>query len=455
MRPEQELADFVCETGYGDLPADGLEIVREVVLTNLGTIMGGARTPECQVVAQMATSMGGVPEASLLVWGGKAPAQQAAFVNAVMARSLDFDDSMAPGAHPGAAVVPAALAAAELVGGVNGKDFLAAVAVGIEVAIRMNLAEGQYDGFDPTGVCVPFGSTAAVAKLLGLSSDETRNALGLAFCRCGGSFQANVDGALAVRMIQGWVSETGVLCSRLAREGITGPANFLAGVYGYFHLFGRDRMTADDLLSGLGSEYRFDRLVFKKYPSCGGTLSSTELILNLMAEEHLAADEVERVEVKVTPYIYRLVGHPFQPGGNPKVSAQFSIRYCVANALVRGSSKLAHFEVEAISDPRVLELVNKVEVMPEPALDARHHSAAEMRVITRKGREYLRTTDLAPGFPGNPLSQEDHRARYWDCVDFAASAGVDVSRAADILEAVSRLEDMADVRELIRLLTPA
>lgn len=455
MKSEKELVEFVCRTGYDDLPADGLEIVREVVRTNLGTIMAGARAPECEIVARMAGVLNGSPESTILVRGGKVPAQQAAFVNAVMARSLDFDDSMAPGAHPGAAVVPAALAAAELVGGVNGRDFLAAVAVGIEVAVRMNLAESQYDGFDPTGVCVPFGSTAAVAKVMALSPDETWNALALAFCRCGGSFQANVDGALAVRMIQGWTSETGLVCSRLAHEGVTGPANFLEGVYGYFHLFGRDRMKADDLLVGLGSEYRFDRLVFKKYPSCGGTLSSTQLILDLIAEEGLAAEEVERVEVRVTPYIYRLVGHPFQPGDNPKVSAQFSIRYCVANALLRRSSRLAHFEAEAVKDPRVLALVKKVEVTPDPALNARHHSAAEMRVVTREGREYFGRSDLAPGFPGNPLSKEDHLSRYWDCVDFAAGTGVDTSRAGDILEAVARLEEKDDVCELIALLAPA
>ena len=210
----------------------------------LGTTIAGSSAEGCETVVEMARELGGKPEASILVHGDKVPAQQAAFANAVMARALDFEDSMAPGAHAGAAVVSAALAAAELVGGVSGADFLAAVAVGTELAVRMNLGEAEYDGFDPTGVCVPFGSTAAAARILGLSEGETWNALALAFCRCGGSFQANVDGALAVRVIQGWVAETGVTCARLAGRGITGPRNFLDGVYGYFHLFGRDRVGA-------------------------------------------------------------------------------------------------------------------------------------------------------------------------------------------------------------------
>ncbi len=220
----------------------------------------------CQTFVESARELGGRPEASILVHGDKVPAQQAAFVNAVMARALDFEDSIAPGAHPGAAVVSAALAAAELAGGVSGADFLAAIVVGTELAIRLNLGESEYDGFDPTGVCVPFGSTAAAARLLGLSEGETWNALALAFCRCGGSFQANVDGALAVRAIQGWASETGVTCARLAGAGITGPRDFLEGVYGYFHLFGRDRVGAEKVLPGLGTDYQVDRLVVQEVP---------------------------------------------------------------------------------------------------------------------------------------------------------------------------------------------
>ena len=114
---------------------------------------------------------------------------------------------------------------------------------------------------------MPFGSTAAAARIMGLSREETWNALALAFCRCGGSFQANVDGVLAVRVIEGWVAETGITCARLASRGITGPPNFLEGIYGYFHLFGRDRMTGAQVLAGLGAEYRDSSLAAAMHSS--------------------------------------------------------------------------------------------------------------------------------------------------------------------------------------------
>ena len=289
---------------------------------------------------------------------------------------------------------------------------------------------------------------------MGLSEEATWNALALAFCRCGGSFQANVDGALAVRVIQGWVAETGVACARLAGRGITGPTDFVEGVYGYLHLFGRDRVSGGSIVSGLGSDYRVGDLVFKKFPSCGGTQASTQLILDLMAEEALGADDVEHIEVTVPPYIHRLVGHPFVVGSNPKVNAQFSIRYCVANALSRATPRLAHFEEDAIRDPRVLRLAERVEVVPDAALDARGHTAVDMRVWTKDSREYLRRTDVAPGFPQKPLTEEEHLRRFLDCVEFAENP-MGAERVTAVIDWVAGLEEEEDVRRLVPMLLQA
>jgi 2-methylcitrate dehydratase PrpD len=399
----------------------------------------------------MAKEAGCAPEATILVHGGRALAQQVAFANAVMARALDFCDAVVPGAHLGTAIIPAALAAAELAGGATGADFMAAVAVGTELSLRLNLGEPEYDGFDPTGVCAPFGAAAAAARMLGLNETQTWNALALAFCRCGGSFQANVDGALAVRVIEGWAAQIGVECARLAGRGITGPKNFLEGIYGYLHLFGRDRIPAASITAGLGIDYQARKLVFKKFPSCGATQASTQMILDLMTEEAIGADDVERIELTVPPYIHKLVGHPFEVGSNPKVNAQFNVRYCVANALVRGASRLAHFEVESIGDRAVLGLAERIEAHPDAALDARGHTAVDMRVLTRDGREFLRSTDTAPGFPESPLTKQEHLSRFRDCLAFA-TVTVASGQADDIIDAVARLEDSEDVGELLALM---
>ena len=118
---------------------------------------------------------------------------------------------------------------------------IAALAAGAELGSRFNLSEAQYDGFDPTGICVNFAAAGAVARLIGLPPEGIRQALALAFNRCGGSFQSHVDGSLGVRITQAWVAEAGVTCAQFAQAGLTGPRNFLTGLYGYPHLYGCSR----------------------------------------------------------------------------------------------------------------------------------------------------------------------------------------------------------------------
>ncbi len=453
MGSEERLVAFVLNTRLGDIPETVLETVRRQVLAVIGTTIAGATAEGCETAVQLYRKLGGREEGTILVHGGKIPAHDAAFVNGVMARALDFCDSMAPGPHPGSSVITAALAASELAEGCSGGDFVASVAVGTEVAARLNLSEAAYDGFDPTGICVPLGAAAAAARILGLGRKETWDALALAFNSCGGSFQSHIDGSLGVRFVQGRVAQCGVLSARLASKGITGPRNFLDGVYGYFHLYGKDLFTGETALSGLGETYNLQRLVFKKYPSCALTAGSTELALALVTEEGLRAEDVERIDITVPPYTHKLVGHAFEIGDTPKVNAQFSIQYCVANAVLRGSSRLTHFEEDQIKDPRIAALTKKIHVLSDKTLEARGHTPLDMKVMTRSGKEYLRTLDVAPGFPGNPLTKKDHEQRFWDCIDFAERP---ISRrtAEKIVSFVDRIESLEDIRTLIPLLLP-
>jgi 2-methylcitrate dehydratase PrpD len=451
MKAEEKLVTFIHDTRFADIPPAALKTVRHQVLAVIGTTIAGATADGCSTAVQLYRELGGKQEATILVHGGKIPAHDAAFVNGVMARALDFCDAMAPGPHPGSAVIPAALAASELVGGCSGQDFITAVAVGTEVAARLNLSEAAYDGFDPTGICVPFGATAAASKILGLRQKELWNALALAFNYCGGSFQSHIDGSLGVRFVQGRVAQSGVISARLASKGITGPQNFLDGVYGYFHLYGKDMFTGEAVTSDLGERYDLLKLVFKKYPSCALTAGSTDVMLKLIAEKDLSADEIERIDITVPPYTYKLVGNTFEIGDNPKVNAQFSIQYCVANALLRKSSKLSHFEANNIKDPRIATLTKKINVIADKALEERGHTPLDMRVVMRSGKEYLRRVDIAPGFPGNALTKKDHEQRFWDCIDFA---GKPITResAERIVSRVNGIETIENISVLIPLL---
>lgn len=446
---EKRLVDYILNTAFKGLPNETVDIIKNVVLTVLGTTIAGAATEYSEALIGQAREWGGKQEATILIHGGKVPAYNAALVNSAMARALDFCDAMKPGMHVGSSSVPTALATAELAG-CSGKEFLTALLVGTEVAARIN-ASSNYDGFDPTGVCTIFATTAIAGRILHLDPRQMLNALALAFNRAGGSLQSNIDGSLAVRMIQGFASQTGIICAQLAQRGITGPKNFLQGIYGYFHLYAKDKYDSRTVIGELGERFELTQTIFKKYPSCVDTMTSTEAILDLVNRESLAPEDVAQIDIKVTPYAYELTGHQFRIGDNPKVNAQFSIQYCVANALLRGSPKLEHFDEHFIREPQIMKLIQKIQVVADPALEERGETATEVQVKTIDGIIYHRAIDTARGLPKNPLTTEEHLARFYDCIRYAGKS-LPQENIDKLLSLVNELEKVEDVRSLIPLL---
>ena len=220
MSPEQELARFVSTIQLADIPSEITSVAKQVLLTVCGTAIAGSTQDGISALRDVLTRQGGRPEATSFVYGDALPASSAALLNGTMARALDYCDAMKPGLHLGSSLVPAGLAPAQLNGGCSGADFMAALVAGMETGSRLNLTEATYDGFDPTGIAGVMGATATAARVVGLTEDQTLHALGLAFNRCAGSFQSNIDGSLAVRLIQGWVAEAAVQCVQLAQAAL-------------------------------------------------------------------------------------------------------------------------------------------------------------------------------------------------------------------------------------------
>jgi len=454
METEKRLAQYVTDTAYEDLPEKPIGVAKNVILTILGTTLAGAHAEGCGALVDQVRQWGGRKEATLLIHGGKVPAYNAALVNSTMARALDFCDGMVPGMHLGSSSVPTALAAVELAGGCSGKEFLTALVVGMEIASRLN-SVSIYDGFDPTGVCSILATAAIAGRIIRLDSQQMLNALALAFNKAGGSMQSNIDGSLAVRVIQGFVSQSGIISAEFAQRGITGPKNFLEGIYGYFHLYAKDRCLPEAVTQGLGKTFEVSKIMFKKYPSCGGTLAPTDAVLDLVKERDLTPENVERVEIKVSPHVYKLVGGRFKIGDNPKVDAQFNIQYCVANALLRKSSKLPHFDESYIRDPEIMQLIKKVHVSDDPTLEDPGRFVftvgARVRVTTRQGSIYDKSVDIPRGFPGNPLTHAEHMERFQDCVNYS-DRPLPKGNIEKIISMVDRLEETKDIRTLIPLL---
>src|SRR5690606_37998843 len=224
---------------------------------------------------------------------------------------------------------------------------------------------------------------------------QMHHALALAFNRAAGSFQSNIDGSLAVRFIQGFVSQNGVSCAQLAKRGITGPDNYITGLYGYYHLFCKDKRDDATLVDDLGSRWNMYQMGFKSAPSCGCTIAPTDLILQLVRQHPVDASNVEQIDITVGPPIYNLTGHDFVVGDNPTVNAQFNIQYCVANGLLRKAAKLEHFDPAQVTDPAVLALTKRIKVH----CDNSRITETTLVITTRDGQVYRAETSGPSGFP--------------------------------------------------------
>ena len=447
---EERLVKYILTAQHEHLPDEVIDTAKNLILTIIGTTIAGAMSEGCEALVNQIREWQGKKEASILIYGPKVPAFNAVLVNSFMARALDFDDGIRPGMHIGASVVPAALAASELAAGCSGKEFITAIVVGAEVADRINRIS-DYDGFDPTGICSIFAATAAASRILQLDEEQTWNALAIAFNKSAGSFQSNIEGALSVRLIQGFSSQGGIISAQLAQNGFSGPKSFLEGVYGYFHLYARDAADPEKVAGELGQRFELLQTIFKKYPSCFDTYASTEAALDLVQERAINPNDIDRIDIKVTPYVYKLVGGPFRIGKNPKVNAQFSIRYCVANALFRKSSKLEHFEEASVRDPQLINIIEKVNVFADPALDRRGETALDMRVTFKDRSVYNRSLDFPSGSPENPLNNEEHNDRFRSCINFAGEV-VPKKNIERLTTLVADLENLDDVRKMISLL---
>lgn len=453
--PEATIAAWASSLCYEDLPADVVAGMKLLLRTIIGTAVAGATADGCEDVVAQVMEWGGTTEASIWFHGGKVPVHAAALANSTMARALDICDFAVPGQHIGSSLVPVVLGMAERVGGVSGRTLIAAMTAGSEIAIRLGHV-ARLDGFDPTGACSIFAPTIAAGRILGLTEKQMANALALAFNKAGSSFQSNVDASLAVRVIQGFVSQDSIICAQLAQRNITGPKNWLTGIWGYYHLFCKDARNDSLLLGGLGEQWFARNFGYKTRPQCGATISSTDAVMDLLKAHPFEPEDVDRIDIHMAAEgPCSLVGSGFELGDNPQVNGQFNVRYCVANAIVRKTVRLAHFTNEAVADPQVGALAQRIHTHLTPELmEGRVELAARVAVEIRfqDGRILTCGADGPSGIGAKAKTEEQHLTDFHEHVNYGGKP-IAKDTANAIVSQISRLEEMEDVRDILCLLT--
>jgi 2-methylcitrate dehydratase PrpD len=348
-----------------------------------------------------------------------------ALIEGTAAHTVEVDDIYRDGIyHPGAPTIASAFA-------IN-KNLVRAIVVGYEISTRIGAAMGRahYRHWHNTGTIGCFGAAAAAAEALNLDRKRFAHALATVTTFAAGLQQAFRMDSMSKPLHAGRAAEAGVAAALMAREGVTGSLDVMAG----FAAAMGDNPDFEPGIATLGKDFHITRMTFKNHACCGHTFAAIDGALELKKRMNVEAKDIEAVEVAT----YRAgveVAHYEQP--RTPAEGRFSLKYVVATALTHGSVRLAAFENDRLNDSTTTSLMKKVSVSLDPELDAAFPRKRAARVAIRaKGRreEWLQPTRI--GDPEAPLSDRALEEKYFEL----AAPVIGEKKARETLERLWRLE---------------
>jgi len=411
--------------------------------------------------------MGGLKESSMVGFGGKVPATNAALVNGVLCARRDYDDTQLyyAGGHTSRSIIPTALAMAEREGNVNGRDFITAVALAHDLECRI-AASGR--GVTSWYMIYNFlGAAAAAGKILRLDENKMAECLSLAFHQiCGASIGGSADLGPLKGMSNGFACKAGVLSALLSNEGLGKTWDFLdPGRRGNFYdVFFHGVYAPSMVTLDLGKTYMGLTTSAKEYPCCHGQHAAIKAVLGLVKKHDLKAEDVESVTISVNIADYELLAMPEDRKRNPSnlIETQFSLYWSIANAVTYGEVNINNFTKKALQDRRVREMIPKIRCLPKIEFSRDQMSSAAPRttpvtaeIITSDGSVYV--SEVAPdellGGSKNAVTFEFIAQKFKECCLFSVKP-ISEKNQEIVIRMVENLEDTDDVGRIASLIAP-
>ena len=380
----------------------------------------------------------------------RAPAA-AALINGYFTHALELDDTHDDAVlHAGAAVVPAALAAAEIRGGVGGARFLEAVILGVEVSCRLGLATDLNlvdGGWIYSALLGHFGAAAAAARILSDDPDVLRCALGAAYTLTSGNHQSTREGAETKALQPAIAASNGLLAALMAAGGLKGVSQPFLGEDGLGRVYLHDKLDAAAFSGTLGDTPEIARLSFKPYPSCRLTHPAITAALDLHSDVGKQLDGDTTISLDVNPQAFNVVGktHAARMRPEKRLDAQFSIYWCVAVALAHGEVLPEHLVREVPPSPAVASWLGRIACRAAENTGDRDIGGC---VLTATGPFGMRTVrvDNAKGHPDNPVSDAELQAKF---AHHVALAGIPQARAGDLVRLGWEVDEARDASALL------
>ena len=432
----EKLSAIALDLKTEDMPASAYQAAIKLLVDTFGCAIAGHNQPGINEVRKLYVGYGGTPEADVFFSDVKLPLVNASFVNSAMIHALDYDDVYIPGTlHLSSTIVAPVLGAAKI-NGLSGKEFLAAIIVAVEVAGQLGIAEKSYrkgQQFLPSTLVNGFGAVAGMARAYGMDTEATIDAFGINYAQVCGNRQALLDRTTTKRLQGAFAARNAVCAIDLARSGITGPKHAFEGDAGYCSCYLDGAYTCNDF-NTTPYDLQIEQISFKRYPSCGACHNVQIAAENLIKEENLSPDDIERVEIFGCAE-NGIVGGPFTLSRTPQADVQFSAVWSVAHAIVRGNAKLKDYQNDSIiADAKVIEFCNKVSFTdmpdgltprskPAPYFPDFYVKPQGVIAHTKDGRTIIKCQAPADTFDPRNISLEDINDKFFDCCDFSGLGG--------------------------------
>ncbi len=426
------LASFVSSLRADAVPAATQQVLSKAVVDAIGCGLYGLTTPWGRTMREFASEQGGPAEAG--VWGGghRVSVGHSVLSSGTAIHSFDFDDHSRAKIHPGAVVVPVALALGERENA-PGSVVLAAIAAGYETMNRVsqaaNPSRARMRGWHLTGTCGTFAAAATASVILGLDTDTTASALGLAGTQSAGLWAFTSDASMSKRMHPGRAAQDGVTAALLARRGFEGPRYILEAEDGGFLFAMSDTPRPGRITEGLGTAWHAEATCFKPHACCGSNHACVDAAIEIMREHRLGIDDIERVVAGIPSVVQTQTGFDYQ--ADSVLNAQMSLRYNIAVAMCDGQAYLEQFTPQRIVEPRTVALAQRIEIEIDRDIDSAYPEiyGGRLTVVTRGGQTLSRQVDYSRGMPENPMTHEEIERKFMSL----AGVAVGQARAAKIL----------------------
>ncbi|MCX6149352.1 MAG: MmgE/PrpD family protein [Ignavibacteriales bacterium] len=429
----RQIAEFAVGLKYEDLPKEVIHEVKRYLYDSVGCAYGGYHTKDVNILRDIYKEMAGKPEATLFVFGDKIPAVNASLVNSLMIRALDFNDIYwkEDPSHP-SDIIPAAISVGEMVG-VSMKEIIVAIVLAYEFEQR--LCEFAVPGVRERkwhhATLTQFVSPIVAGKMLGLSVDQMVNSIGIS-----GSHNHTIGCPTAGKLtmmkntVDPMATQSGVFAALMAQKGYSGTEAVFEGKEGFMDCFfgwdtknqnvsparmqGREGTSEwgwnlDKLIGNLGKSYKILECSMKAFPTEALTHTHISCTLKVVTNNNISYDQIESVIVTTIARACDILFDPHKYRPESRETADHSLPYCIAAALVDHKITTQSFSDEKLKDPRIWEVIDKIKGEASMEFEKMFPAKQPSKVVirTRDGREFTEYLEFPKGDPREPMTMED------------------------------------------------